>query len=80
MAADGQILVSPRVHAAVEELVVSTPVNDLELKGFAHPARFTDLSRRKVIPKSLLTTLPSASIYSQIKFASSGQQTYSGAR
>ena len=35
--ADGQILVSPRVHAAVEELVVSTPVNDLELKGFSHP-------------------------------------------
>jgi len=37
VAADGQILVSPRVHAAVEELVVSTPVNDLELKGFSRP-------------------------------------------
>jgi adenylate cyclase len=36
-AADGQILVSSRVHAAVEEFVVSTPVNDLELKGFSRP-------------------------------------------
>jgi class 3 adenylate cyclase len=36
-AADGQILVSPRVHAAVEEFVVSTPVKDLELKGFSRP-------------------------------------------
>jgi DNA-binding response OmpR family regulator len=37
VAVDGQILVSQRVHAAVEEVVVSTPVNDLELKGFARP-------------------------------------------
>jgi adenylate cyclase len=37
VAADSQILVSPRVHAAVEEFVVSTPLNDLELKGFARP-------------------------------------------
>ena len=36
-AADEQVLVSPRVHAAVEEFVVSTPVNDLELKGFSGP-------------------------------------------
>jgi len=37
VAADSQILVNQRVHAAVEEFVVSTPVNDLELKGFSHP-------------------------------------------
>jgi adenylate cyclase len=36
-ATDEQVLVSPRVHAAVEEFVVSTPVNDLELKGFSGP-------------------------------------------
>jgi putative spermidine/putrescine transport system substrate-binding protein len=47
----------------------------LWLKGFSHPARFQDLAGRKVIPKSLLTGLPAASIYSQVKFASSGQQT-----
>jgi len=37
VAADNQILVNQRVHAAVDELVVSTPVNDLELKGFSRP-------------------------------------------
>jgi putative spermidine/putrescine transport system substrate-binding protein len=47
----------------------------LWLKGYSHPARFQDLARRKVIPRSLLTALPAASIYSQVKFASSGQQT-----
>jgi putative spermidine/putrescine transport system substrate-binding protein len=47
----------------------------LWLKGFSHPARFQDLSRRKVVPKNLLSALPAASIYAQVKFASSGQQT-----
>src|SRR5207302_10615873 len=45
------------------------------LKGYSHPARFQDLSARKVIPKSLLAALPSGSIYAKVKFASSGQQT-----
>jgi len=45
------------------------------LKGFAHPARFTDLIGRKVIPKSLLSALPSGTVYSKVKFASSAQQT-----
>jgi adenylate cyclase len=36
-ATDEQVLVSPRVHAAVEEFVVSAPVNDLDLKGFSGP-------------------------------------------
>jgi len=44
------------------------------LKGYSHPARFQDLAKRKKIPKSLLAALPSASIYSKVKFASSGQQ------
>ena len=33
----GQILVSPRVHAAVEALVVSNEVGELQLKGFSRP-------------------------------------------
>ena len=33
----GQILVSPRVHAEVEALVVSNEVGELELKGFSRP-------------------------------------------
>jgi putative spermidine/putrescine transport system substrate-binding protein len=58
-----------------QEFVYSDQGQLLWLKGFSHPARFQDLARRKVIPKSLLTALPAASIYSQVKFASSGQQT-----
>jgi putative spermidine/putrescine transport system substrate-binding protein len=45
----------------------------LYLKGFAHPARFTDLVARKVVPKSLTAALPPASFYSKVKFASLGQ-------
>ncbi|HEY2371440.1 MAG TPA: ABC transporter substrate-binding protein [Gaiellaceae bacterium] len=45
------------------------------LKGYSHPARFPDLSTRKVIPKKLLAALPSAALYSKVKFASNGQQT-----
>jgi putative spermidine/putrescine transport system substrate-binding protein len=45
------------------------------LKGYAHPARFQDLSARKVIPKKLLAQLPAASVYTKIKFATNGQQT-----
>jgi adenylate cyclase len=33
----GQILVSQRVHAAVEEVVVSNEVSDLQLQGFSRP-------------------------------------------
>jgi class 3 adenylate cyclase len=36
-AADGQMLVSQRVHAGVEDLVLSTEVRDLQLKGFSRP-------------------------------------------
>jgi len=45
------------------------------LKGYSHPARFQDLATRKVIPKKLLTALPSAALYSKVKFATNGQQT-----
>jgi putative spermidine/putrescine transport system substrate-binding protein len=45
------------------------------LRGYAHPARFTDMVGRKVIPKSLLAKLPSAALYAKVKFASLGQQT-----
>jgi len=36
-ASAGQLLVSQRVHAAVEDLVVSTEVKELQLKGFSRP-------------------------------------------
>jgi adenylate cyclase len=37
MADAGQILVSQQVHAAVEDVVVSNAVSELQLKGFARP-------------------------------------------
>ena len=57
-----------------QEFMYSDQGQIIWLKGFTHPARFQDLSNRKVIPKALLTALPSASIYSKIKFANAGQQ------
>jgi putative spermidine/putrescine transport system substrate-binding protein len=58
-----------------EEFLYSDQGQLLWLKGYSHPARFQDLAARNVIPKSLLTALPPASLYAKVKFASSGQQT-----
>ena len=58
-----------------EEFCYSDQGQLIWLKGFAHPARFADLSARKVIPASLLSALPSAAIYNKVKFASLGQQS-----
>jgi adenylate cyclase len=33
----GQILIGPRVFAAVEDMVSTAPVGDLELRGFGRP-------------------------------------------
>jgi putative spermidine/putrescine transport system substrate-binding protein len=58
-----------------EEFCYSDQGQLIWLKGYSHPARFADLSARKVIPASLLSALPSAAIYNKVKFAGSGQQT-----
>jgi putative spermidine/putrescine transport system substrate-binding protein len=58
-----------------EEFLFSDQGQILFLKGFAHPARFTDLAKRKKLPKALLDALPAASIYNKVKFASLSQQT-----
>ncbi len=58
-----------------QEFMYSNQGQLIWLKGFSHPARFQDMTAKKVIPKSLLAALPSASIYSRVKFATSGQQT-----
>jgi putative spermidine/putrescine transport system substrate-binding protein len=57
-----------------EEFLYSDQGQLLFLKGYSHPARFADLSARKVIPKALLAVLPPANIYAKVKFASSTQQ------
>jgi putative spermidine/putrescine transport system substrate-binding protein len=68
---------APHPYAARlwEEFLYSDQAQLLWLKGFSHPALFQDLSTRKVIPKALLSALPSAAIYAKVKFASTGQQT-----
>jgi len=63
-----------------EEFIYSDQGQLLYLKGFAHPARFTDLARRKKIPASLLSALPAASLYSKAKFASLNQQNVAKAK
>jgi putative spermidine/putrescine transport system substrate-binding protein len=58
-----------------EEFLYSDQGQLLFLKGFAHPARFTDLVARKVVPKALLAALPAPSLYAGVKFASLAQIT-----
>ncbi|MGZ4338447.1 MAG: ABC transporter substrate-binding protein [Gaiellaceae bacterium] len=68
---------APHPYAARlwEEFLYSDQGQIIWLKGGAHPARFADLVARKVIPKAVLASLPAASIYTKVKFASLGQQT-----
>jgi putative spermidine/putrescine transport system substrate-binding protein len=58
-----------------EEFLYSDQGQILFLKGFAHPARFNDLAKRKVLPKALLDALPAPALYAKAKFASLGQQS-----
>ncbi len=57
-----------------QEFIYSDQGQLIWLKGFTHPARFTDLARRKVIPASLLKALPAPAAYAKVKFASLAQQ------
>jgi putative spermidine/putrescine transport system substrate-binding protein len=65
----------PNAARLWQEFVYSDQGQLLWLKGFSHPARFQDLAARKAIPKALLSALPAASIYANVKFANSAQQT-----
>ena len=65
----------PNAARLWEEFLYSDQGQIIWLKGGAHPARFADLVKRKVIPKAVLASLPAASIYTKVKFASLGQQT-----
>jgi putative spermidine/putrescine transport system substrate-binding protein len=58
-----------------QEFLYSDAGQLLWLKGFSHPARFADMTRRKVIPKALLKALPAPALYAQVRFASAGQLT-----
>ncbi len=45
------------------------------LKGYAHPIRFNDMVKRKVIPQAILDALPDAAVYQNVKFATPAQLT-----
>jgi putative spermidine/putrescine transport system substrate-binding protein len=68
---------APHANAARlwQELCYSDQGQLIWLKGFSHPARFTDMYNRKVIPKALIAALPSGALYAKVKFASLAQQT-----
>ena len=63
----------PNAARLWEEFLYSDQGQLLFLKGFAHPARFTDMFNRKVIPKPMIAALPSGALYAKVKFASLGQ-------
>jgi putative spermidine/putrescine transport system substrate-binding protein len=58
-----------------QEFLYSDQGQLLWLKGYSHPALFTDLVGRKVVPKALISALPPAGPYTKVKFASPGQLT-----
>ena len=64
----------PNAARLWQELCYSDQGQLIWLKGFAHPARFTDLAGAKGDPQALLTALPQAALYNKVKFASLGQQ------
>jgi putative spermidine/putrescine transport system substrate-binding protein len=62
-----------------QEFLYSDQGQLLWLKGYSHPALFADLAKRKVIPKKLLSALPSPAAYAKVKFASLKQQSNAAA-
>jgi len=56
-----------------QEFLFSDEGQLLWLAGFAHPARFQDLSDRKAIPRDLLDKLPSERAYQSVQFPNAEQ-------
>jgi len=68
---------APHPNAAKlwQEFLYTDEVQLLFLKGYTHPARYTDLAARNKIPASLAAKLPPSSAYSNVKFATVAQIT-----
>jgi putative spermidine/putrescine transport system substrate-binding protein len=66
---------APHPNAAKlwQEFLYSDKGQLLWLKGYTHPARFLDMSKRKVVPAALLSKLPPAQDYKTVKFPSLAQ-------
>jgi putative spermidine/putrescine transport system substrate-binding protein len=56
-----------------QEFLYSDAGQLLWLKGYAHPARFADMVKRKVIPQAMLRQLPNPALYARVRFANAGQ-------
>jgi putative spermidine/putrescine transport system substrate-binding protein len=70
----------PNAARLWEEFLYSDQGQLLFLKGFAHPARFQDILKRKKVPGALLRALPSGKLYAKVKFASPTQQSAAKAK
>jgi putative spermidine/putrescine transport system substrate-binding protein len=64
---------NPQAARLWEEYLYSDEGQLLFLAGFTHPARYADLAKRNVIPAAVAATLPAASAYANIQFASQSQ-------
>ena len=63
-----------------QEFLYSDAGQLLWLKGFSHPARFADMTKRKVIPAALLRQLPTPALYDKVRFATAGQSSAARAK
>ena len=66
---------APNLKAAQlwEEFLMSDAGQLIYLEGFAHPARFSDMVARGVVPKALLDKLPPTEPYKQAQFPNKEQ-------
>jgi len=60
---------NPSAAKLWQEFLYTDEVQLLFLKGYTHPARYTDLAKRDKIPASLAAKLPPAAAYANVKFA-----------
>ena len=66
---------NPQAARLWQEFIYSDEGQLLYLAGFTHPARYADLAKRNAIPQALAATLPPASEYAGIQFATQDQLT-----
>ncbi len=66
---------NPNAAKLWQEFLYTDEVQLLFLKGYTHPARYTDLAKRNKVPASLAAKLPPADAYSNVKFATVAQIT-----
>jgi putative spermidine/putrescine transport system substrate-binding protein len=63
----------PKAAELWQEFIYSDEGQLLYLKGFAHPARFSEMAKSGAIPKAVMAELPPAKPYGEALFASIAQ-------